>query len=288
MAFLGNSILYYNDCPRFLVNLGEGSSGAGEGQGRVAHQDSCLRGGTNLSQLWERGNGMARHGFATDAARIGGDSGGASFDLGSPTVEDLLGGCREKWDFVVVNDHTQGPARPGSRKATQEILLEKYLPLVLENRATLVVVETAAYRFPGIINSEDLGSTREFQGLVREGVQSYVRALEGKLPRSIRPRVAPVGSAYLNVRDRNEKLWEGLFDPHDHFHPSPSGTFLQGCVLHCTMFGTPPPLPRTEADIARLWRDARAMHHPKTGGNRPLPSVDDAEYLWDVARNICG
>lgn len=280
VAFLGNSILYYNDCPRFLVNLGQGS-----GEGRVEHQGSCLRGGTNLSQLWEQGNGMMWHGFATEAAKIGVSG---VYDIGSPTVKDLLGGRSQKWDFIVLNDHTQGSARLGNRKATQETLLENYLPLILENQATLVIIETAAYRFPEINNSKDLGSTQEFQVLVREGVQSYVNALENKLPQSIQPRVAPVGSAYLHVHDDKKKLWEELFDPHDNFHPSPSGTFLQGCVLHCTMFGTPPPLPRTEIEIARLWKDARAMHPPKTGENRPLPSINDAEYLWDVARKICG
>ena len=55
VAFLGNSILYYNDCPRFLANLSKDHVNI--------HQDSCLRGGTNLQQLWEQGNGMSEHGF---------------------------------------------------------------------------------------------------------------------------------------------------------------------------------------------------------------------------------
>ena len=55
VAFLGNSIIYYNDCPSFLVNLSKGHVNI--------HQDSCLRGGTNLQQLWEQGNGMSEHGF---------------------------------------------------------------------------------------------------------------------------------------------------------------------------------------------------------------------------------
>jgi len=86
VAFLGNSILYYNDCPRFLVNLGK-RSGDGD-EHRVEHEDSCLRGGTDLSQLWDRGNGMMYHGFATEAARIGTSD---KFDVGSPNVRDLMG-----------------------------------------------------------------------------------------------------------------------------------------------------------------------------------------------------
>jgi len=283
VAFVGNSIQYYNDCPRFLVNLGKGS---------VQHQDSCLRGGTNLSELWDLGNGMMRHGFATENAKTGqrsDDAGCDLYDVGAPTVEALLG-CKDnekrttRWDFVVFNDHTQGPARPASRKATRDTLLQRYLPLLLENRATPIIVETAAYRFPEINNSKDLGSTREFQQSVREGVQSYLHALRPKLPDSNRPRMAPVGTAYLFVHDDNRVLWRKLFDPYDHFHPSPSGTFLQGCVLHCTIFGVPPPLPGTDEEIAYLWNDARVMHGTKQGEKIPLPSVKDAEYLWNVAK----
>jgi len=308
VAFLGNSIQYYNDCPRFLVNLGRGS---------ISHQDSCLRGGANLSELWNGSAGGAPHfasmrnGFARDAMKKKND-GRANIvvvdtihDLGSPTVQALFG-CddadvfadgisedkegrrRLQWDFVVLNDHTQGPARSYSRKAMRDVLLDKYLPLISDSGATPIVIETAAYRYPAIHNSEDLGSTREFQKLVREGVQSYVEAMRTELPPSSRPSMAPVGTAFLYVHDSNHDLWEGLFDPHDNFHPSPSGTFLQGCVLHWTMFGSPPPLPRTEEDIADLWRDARVMHDIRNGEiGAPLPSLNVAEYLWNVSKEIC-
>ena len=295
VAFLGNSIIYYNDCPRFLMNLGKGS---------VKYQDSCLRPSTNLTELWEQGNGMNQpYGFATEAAKnpdidedlylFGPPTEPMNmYDVGAPTVNALLE-CsdenkgKEKWDFVVMNDHTQAPARLDSRKTTQTFLLEKYLPLILENQATLVIIETAAYQRPGINNSKDLGSAHEFQRRVREGIQSYLEALHPKFPETLQPRIAPVGTAYLHIHDNNNPLWNELFDPFDHFHPSPLGTFLQGCVVHCTLFGCAPPLPRTEEEIKALWRDARVMHHIKTGKNRRLPSVKEAEELWNVAKRVC-
>jgi hypothetical protein len=312
VAFLGNSILYYNDCPRFLVNLGNGS---------ISRQDSCLRGGASLPSLWEDGNGMGRK-FATrnaivdagDDTTVGGD---VAYDVGKPTVLALLSGrddeddvvkvadgageveeggrkCgkEKRWDFVVLNDHTQGPARVGSRKATNDALLQWYIPLFSRYRATPIIVETAAYRYPGIHGSGDLGSNpREFQERVREGVLSYVETLRSGLlaqDETIAPRMAPVGTAYLRVHDDDRELWEGLFDPYDNFHPSPSGTYLQGCVLHWTIFGYAPPLSRTEEEIASLWGDARVMHDVKNGAiGPPLPSLEAAEYLWNVAREIC-
>jgi len=306
VAYLGNSIQYYNDCPRFLTNLSH--------RGAIVHQDSCLRGGATLVTLWTKGNGM-QHKFATMNAKTtvlppvgeNGRGGGGNanddeyvvYDVGSSTVQDLLTtslvlGCdpnnKDRWDYVVVNDHTQGPARPVSQKKHEQILLDKYLPLIIDNGATPIIIETHAYRYPGINNSEDLGSTpHEFTHLVRKGVQSYIHALRTKLPETIQPRMAPVGTAFLHVHDDNYKVWERLFDPFDHFHPSPSGTFLQGCVLHWTMFDSPPPLPRSDEEIRDLWKDARVMHDVKKNGDQgpPLPTMIEAEYLWNVAKIIC-
>ena len=337
VAFLGNSIQYYNDCPRFLTNLSNGA---------ISFQDSCLRGGATLVSLWEKGNGMGCK-FATKNAEMvvmttkkKEDQDGKQFvgpvvnyDVGSPTVPDLLrcdnvkaiefvdsssvvaarksdeeaglpsrrvgsssdqevyySNNNTQWDFVVMNDHTQGPARANSREAHTKVLLEKYLPLILNNHATPIIIETHAYRYPGVNNSADLGNAHEFTGLVREGVQSYVEALlrSKLLPESIRPRLAPVGTAFMYIHDDNHEVWEGLFDPYDHFHPSPSGTFLQGCVLHWTIFGSPPPLPHTEEEIKDLWKDARVMHDVSNGDQEPpLPTVNDVAYLWNVATKIC-
>ena len=264
---------------------------------RIEYQDSCLRGGTNLSELWEQGNAMLRHGFRTEAARIIGksdndedDDDSDAYDVGSPTVKTLLE-CKEgekKWDYVIFNDHTQGPARVASRQRTEQTLLENYLPLLRKNEAVPIIIETAAYRYPDINNSHDLGDTNEFQQRVKEGVESYGNTLLSKLSKECRPRIAPVGTAFLHVHDTNHELWTKLFDPSDHFHPSPSGTFLQGCLLHCTMFGCPPSLPKTDEDIEELWRDARMMHDKSMGDKRELPNVEEITYLWNAAKMICG
>ena len=44
--------------------------------------------------------------FATPAAL---QEDGVTYDIGSPTVSALLENA--KWDYVVMNDHTQSPAR---------------------------------------------------------------------------------------------------------------------------------------------------------------------------------
>jgi len=284
VAFLGNSILYFNDTPRFLFNLSNN---------KIRHQNSCLRGGTTLTELYTQGNGMKRHGFATDNALV--ENG--EYDVGSPTVQELLQrkDDNSKWDFVVMNEHTQAPARQSTREELQSTLLQHYAPLITSNnpKATIIFVETAAYRLQGINNSQDLGTTSQFQQKVREGIQSYIQVLQhDNKTTTISAQMAPVGTAFLHVHNDNHELWEKLFDPWDNFHPSPTGTFLQGCVLYCTMFDTALPptalCPRTNEEIAALWKDARMMHPKKKGKDGvELPSVSEVEYLMNVAWDVC-
>jgi len=282
VAFLGNSILYFNDTPRFLVNLSNTDSDVI----KIEHQNSCLRGGTTLTELYILGNGMIRHGFATENALM--ENG--EYDVGSPTVQELLQSKEKKWDFVVMNEHTQAPARLSTREAFKATLLHQYAPLIFanNNKATVIFVETAAYRLPGLNNSEDLGTTQQFQQKVREGIHSYISTLHDDTATKLSAKMAPVGTAYLHVHNINHDLWQKLFDPWDNFHPSPTVTFLQGCVIYCTMFGSPPLLPRTNEEIAALWKDARMMHPTKKGKDGvALPSVGEVECLWNIAWDIC-
>jgi hypothetical protein len=294
VAFIGNSIQYFNDTPRFLTNLSRQTNSYATIPDKpydafIECQDSCFRGGVSLVGVWQQGNAMLKHGYASNAAISGIDEDGNNiYDVGAPTVQDLM--RQKEWDFVVMNDHTQGPARVETREATIDILVEKYAPLISKSQAVPVVIETAAYRYRGINNSQDLGTTQEFQQKVKEGVQKYIEVLRANLPSSISPLLAPVGAAYLYVHDNDLELWEQLFDSFDNFHPSPKGTFLQGCVLFYTMFSCLPPLPSTEQDMIVLWKDARMMNCVgRTEGyeTMSLPSVEEANYLCHVAEVVC-
>ena len=284
VAFIGNSIQYFNDTPRFLVRLSRQA-----GSITTIHQDSCFRGGVNLVELWEQGNGMLKHGFASEAAVSGtDDNGNKIYDVGAATVEELI--ARKEWDFIVINDHTQGPARVETRDATIDILTRRYAPLIAKSRAVSIIIETPAYRLEGINNSHDLGTTKEFQHKVREGVQKYLEVLKLELPQSIPPRIAPVGTAYSHIRENNFELWEQLFDSYDSFHPSPKGTFLQGCVLFYTMFSNLPPIPTTSEAVEDLWSDARMMNNArrkKGYEEMPFPTLEEVNYFCHVAQLVC-
>ena len=161
IAFLGNSIIYYNDTPRLLEALGGGA----------IVQDSCLRGGVTLGQLLDRGNGMQAK-FVSD-------------DKGSPDVASLLS---RAWDFVVMNDYTQAPAREVSRNATVEVLTTRLAPLIAQSGATPILLETWAYR-AHTKGSDDLGDTAAFTEALRAGYRVYADALAAVLPPQQQPRV---------------------------------------------------------------------------------------------------
>jgi hypothetical protein len=116
IAFLGNSILYFNDCPRLVEQMLQSCYD-------TVVQDSCLRGGATLPSLFRQGNGMQRT-FATPAAR----QSDGTYDIGASSVEDLL--SKSHWDVVVLHDHTQAPARRESREETLTSLEQEYLPLL--------------------------------------------------------------------------------------------------------------------------------------------------------------
>lgn len=263
VAHLGNSIQYYNDCPRLLQHMLEVTYD-------VVIQDSCLHGGASLVTLLVEGNGMQET-FSTPNALL--DDG--TYDIGSPTVSILLAPERQ-WDYVIMNDQTQSPARDVTRSATLQHLREVYIPL-LSNK-TAIFLMTAAYR-RNAKGSEEFGTFDEFTALLESGYEEYADAV----PNS---KVAPVGLAFQIVRNRfptsetGEFNWEMMYQIDD-FHPSPHGTLLEAYVLYCTMLQEAPP----KYDPT-WWRTARVMQPPDEAP-LPLPTPKEAEELRRIACEIC-
>lgn len=278
IAFLGNSMLYFNDCPRLVQQMIEETIA-------VVKQDTCLRGGATLTSLWEKGNGMSRK-FATEQALIETsrtfDELNSTavprpvYDVGAATVQELLR-AEPSWDFVILNDYTQGPARPESRAATQKILREKYAPLLQDSIP--VIVQTPAYRIEGIKDTADLGDFEAFTDHLAHGVRSFVDTLQHAGIDDC--RIAPVGEAYRYLHRNNLDLWKKLYS-WDDFHPSPYGTWLQACVIFCTCFGRLPPI------YNALWWERSRYMQPQDEKPLPLPTDDEAMELRRVACLIYG
>lgn len=256
VAHMGNSIQFYNDCPRLLQRMLQTKY-------KQVVSDSCFMGGANVTRLFNQGNGMEEK-FDTPNALL--DDG--TYDIGQPNVTALM--QEREWDFVVINDHTQAPVREVNKTASMETLQNKYLPLIASNTMVILLM-TAAYRAPAK-HSGDLGGFYKFTELLDEGYHEY----ETIFPHAT---VAPFGLAYKHIRDNYGKsYWNRLYMPDD-FHPSPYGTYLEASVLYCTITGENPPEEYDET----WWSRARYLDPPM-----PFPSKQDAALLREVAGIVCG
>ena len=134
VAFLGNSMFYFNDFPNFFQTLATRN-------GQPVYQDSCLHGGASIPSLLKEGNAMYPQ-FMTPAAILTNDQNNHTiFEYGACTIPQLLLGVDDRLDdpgyAVTENDtatlgsgHNQNPCRedPAYLKYTQG----KYNIMLLE------------------------------------------------------------------------------------------------------------------------------------------------------------
>lgn len=240
-------------------------------------QDSCLRGGANLASILDRGNGMASK-FSRRPESINNEDGG--YDVGASTVEQLVQESTA-WDYLVMNDYTQGPVRSDRKQKSMEALQNRYIPMITNSNnpsPTIIFVQTAAYKSP-VKNSGDLGSFEEFTEKLVQGYNDYADLVRTGSGGKINAKVAPFGLAHKHIKENyGDALWERLYH-WDDFHPSPSGTYLEASVLYCTILGERPP----DQYNSSWWDDAR--YFPNSV--RPFPSAEDAKKLRDAAWEVC-
>ena len=318
VAFIGNSYLYYNDLPRLFQVLTVADDAikpsSADGQdGKVTIGD-CLRGGTSIPSLLAQGNGMRNKFSSRPASR----SPGGSYDIGAPTVSDLLT-ARGPWDALVINDYSQAATRPWTRAESVAALETEIAPMIVAasrgggggeggggvggdgdgegedgNRGgsgwcVTVLMEVAAYR-EQINNSADLGTWADFTAKQDEGHRVYRDALAAALPSAAPPhavRIANANAAFAAVRGDNEALWRDLY-AEDDYHPSAVGTFLQACCVFAALYGRPPRVPEHFlAAPEDMWAGARYMLPPPAKGR--MPSREEMTYLVEVAEKVvCG
>jgi hypothetical protein len=207
IIFIGNSMMSRNDCPGVV-------SGIIRQAGNTLTSTVCLRNGATLSSIWNNDRGCFEGQFSSNTI-----------------------------NYVVMNDHSQSPARSSSRAATVNILKSKYAPLFNTNGGGTsrppipILIQTPAYRQEGIQDSGDLGSFDQFTNLLSEGLRQYRKALSSLL--SSGSRVAAVGDAFRVVRNKDRAMFDKLYNS-DNFHLSPHGTWLQSCMIYITAFNKRP------------------------------------------------
>lgn len=197
-----------------------------------------------------------------------------------------LANGRPQWDFVLLNDNTRSACCTDQRQQSMELLEDVYLPWFEEIQAVPIFMVTYGY----MASKRDMSAfsdVADFASLTYNGYLDYYELALEYLPKSLKPRIAPVGLAFLLVWEENPSMWEDLMH-YDEIHLSPSGTFLQACVVYHTIFGRlpDPSVYQGGEGPDYLWRTARRIA-PVEDGYKPFPSRAVADYLYHIAFRIC-
>jgi hypothetical protein len=320
-------MFYFNDFPRFLEQLSGESIVQNSCLHGGASISSLLEEGNGMYPQFETDaavmtewHGEAIHdygactvedllfGFGFDAAIYGPDYEIHDNTKYSNTTNLMKNACKEDniyrdynmmmmqnhsvvqphWDYVLINDNTRNPARGHTRNASLLTLLNHYVPWLRATGSTPVFLWTHAYTTKSTEerNMTGLDDVANFTSLTGVGYREYVQLLQQYLPHNQQPRIAPVGLAFLTIYEEDPDLWKMLFHS-DHIHASPSGTFLQGCVVYHTLTGRLPDLSlmQSDDDVMGLWRLARMMQHAWELPN-PFPTYEQTKYLYSVAERV--
>lgn len=278
VAFCGNSMLYYNDCPRLVeIMLQEMYSS------EAPLQESCLRGGANLASLWEEGNGMQSRFTSLHN----------NTNIGAPTVSWLLqhppscenDNAHSSWDFIVLQDSELLVTNDQERPISMQALGEHYLPAISPSTIVLFL-QTFSYESPRMRETIHLGDMPAMTQAIERGNQVYAQLARsdfGIQSQSI-PMATAVQKLAQSTKTNENDLWELIYH-HDGVHPSPYGTFLQACLIVSVLTGRPPPL---LGDIQGKWQSH--ARHWATASNRytesALPSRKEAQTLREWACQI--
>lgn len=248
MAFGGNSMLYYNDCPKLMEILL---------QNRV---NSFIRGGANLDSLWRPGGDMP-------------------WNSTSSSMEDLL--LQEEWDFVVLQDNTPDPTHPESREMSLQALREHYLPALKKkiHSPILLLLEPFPFQSPRLRQHFGWrGGFDVFSNAIEEGYREYSRVAQEA---GVETRIVPMSTAMQQI-NLDGVYFDRMYYS-DGIHPSPHATWLQACLIFLAATGKSPPV--WSIRIRQMWQhQARFWQHD--GQVLPLPSMEEAEYLRQLSCNV--
>lgn len=190
------------------------------------------------------------------------------------------------WDWVILQEQSQIPGFPEDDPnvvASMEAALQLNA-LVEQNNAETVFLMTWGRRDGDSRNPSRYGDFSTMQALLAEG---YLRYRDASSTPDRSTWVAPVGLAFAHIHDSQKAAGEDPLDPKGLFwslygsdgsHPSPSGSYLAGCVVFVTLTG--------ESCVGRPaldgMTDERAGLLQQAADAAVFGSVDWLDYPWET------
>lgn len=189
ILFIGNSLTYVNDLPNTFAKL------ASSGNHQVETKMLATGGWT-----------LADH-------------------VNSPDLLDTL--QSSKWDYVILQEHSQFPAVKEWRNQTTYPAARTLVGNIRNAGANPIFFQTWARRDGMPENGMD-----NFESMQYEVDRGYLG-----IARELSVPIAPVGDAWFNALTQNPQLqlWQ-----EDGNHPTEQGTYLAACVFYATPFQQSP------------------------------------------------
>lgn len=197
VLFIGNSFTYYNNLPKMLQSVA--SAIAPTSRMKIAYK-ACVPGGCTLK----------KH---------------------SQTSEEINIIKQEKWDYVVLQEHSIAPARPSYVVEKETYAYAHYLDsliMLYHPKAKVIFFMTWGHK-NGCL--EPIGNYPLID--TYEGMQERLKISYLEMTYANKAWCAPVGMAWKVVR--TERPFLSLY-MNDGYHPSPLGTYLAANVIFATIY----------------------------------------------------
>lgn len=193
ILFIGNSFTFMNDMPLTFKAIAEA-------KGKKVYIDTVVEGGKNLDYHASR----------------------------AETFEKIKS---RKWDFVVVQGHSNELAQPDVKVDLKTLPhAEKIIDSIRQNYSCTQVVlyMTWGYKY-GNHMWNPIATYDSMQLRIKNQYLRFADLLDA--------RVCPVGEVWKSIRDNYAGI--NLYDPDNH-HPSPAGSYISACTFYASIFGESP------------------------------------------------
>lgn len=193
VLFIGNSFTFMNNMPFIFKDIATS-------KGRKVHVDTVVEGGKNL-------------------------------EFHSNQVETYAAIKSRKWDYVVVQAHSNELAQPDSKVDKNTFpFAQKIIDSIRKNSpcTQVVLYMTWGYKY----GNPKWAPIASYDSMQYRISNQYMRFAD-----LLNTQVSPVGEVWKQVRMNHAGI--NLYDP-DNFHPNLEGSYISACTFYAAIFGESP------------------------------------------------